>query len=301
MRPFRYPVILDTDIGDDIDDTWAIVVMLSSGLFDLRAISVSNYDTEYKARLVCKILSSFGREDIPVFIAPPTPLPNGYRAGQGGWVGDFDLGNYRGKVIREDIPRKLGELIEGAGERVCIFGLGPMASLERVLAAAPGGKERCFCYVMAGSVRRGYGGAAGAAVEFNVGSDVKSARAVLCGGWDVIMLPLDVCATIRMTGKTYRRFLNKESVGASVLRENYAHWIRDEIFGNRNDFGTASSILYDMVVPFYALMPENFDMEESLLEIGDDGMITEGRGYPVRWAKEVRRMEEMLDWTEKIL
>ncbi|HSD27210.1 MAG TPA: nucleoside hydrolase, partial [Vicinamibacteria bacterium] len=34
----RIPVILDTDIGDDIDDTWALVLALKSPEIDLRLV-----------------------------------------------------------------------------------------------------------------------------------------------------------------------------------------------------------------------------------------------------------------------
>ena len=67
-RPSRIPVILDTDIGDDIDDTWALVMLLKSPELDLRLVVTDFGDTVYRARLVAKLLQVAGRTDVPIGI-----------------------------------------------------------------------------------------------------------------------------------------------------------------------------------------------------------------------------------------
>ena len=47
----RIPVILDTDIGNDIDDTWALGQLLNSPELDLKLVLTSTGDTEYRARV----------------------------------------------------------------------------------------------------------------------------------------------------------------------------------------------------------------------------------------------------------
>lgn len=301
MKAFPYPVIIDTDIGDDIDDTWAIMLTLCCGLFDVRAISLVNYDTEYKATLLAKMLGRIGREDIPIFVSPATPLPDFYREGQGGWLADYRLSEYKGRIFREDYIEGLYRTVCECGERVCIFELGPSTTLAALYRAHPDIIEKSFVYAMAGSVRKGYGGSEGGTGEFNIGIDAAAARTVLESGWDYTMLPLDVCATLRMSGETYRKFLAKESVGANIVRENYRHWIRDEMFGNRNDFESASSILYDIVVPWFALFPESFTVERTPLWLDQGNILREGKGSPVKWASGITRVEEMMRWSEEVL
>ena len=41
----RIPVIIDTDIGSDIDDTWSLAAMLGDDTFDIRLISTSDVDS----------------------------------------------------------------------------------------------------------------------------------------------------------------------------------------------------------------------------------------------------------------
>ena len=54
------PVILDTDIGDDIDDTWALALLLKSTELNLKLV-VSDYgEAQYRARLLAKLLERAG-------------------------------------------------------------------------------------------------------------------------------------------------------------------------------------------------------------------------------------------------
>ena len=64
----RIPVILDTDIGSDIDDTWALAMLLQSPELEPRLIVTESGDTVYRAKIVAKILERSEREEIPIGI-----------------------------------------------------------------------------------------------------------------------------------------------------------------------------------------------------------------------------------------
>src|SRR6266849_1622858 len=68
------PVILDTDIGDDIDDALALSFALQSPELKLLAVTTVLQNREGRASLVWKILSLFGRTDIPVGAGAEQPL-----------------------------------------------------------------------------------------------------------------------------------------------------------------------------------------------------------------------------------
>ncbi|MHC4739849.1 MAG: hypothetical protein ACYS9Y_13165, partial [Planctomycetota bacterium] len=44
------PVILDTDICDDIDDTWALILLLQSPEFDIKLVTSAVGNTAQKAK-----------------------------------------------------------------------------------------------------------------------------------------------------------------------------------------------------------------------------------------------------------
>ena len=70
------PVILDTDIGDDIDDAFALALALRSPELKLIGITTAYGDTDLRAKLVDRYLVEVGRSDIPVDIGVPTPHTN---------------------------------------------------------------------------------------------------------------------------------------------------------------------------------------------------------------------------------
>ena len=48
------PVILDTDIGFDVDDVWALVFLLQCPELDVKLITTTTGDTWYRAAIVAK-------------------------------------------------------------------------------------------------------------------------------------------------------------------------------------------------------------------------------------------------------
>ena len=59
-------IILDTDIGDDIDDAFALSLALNSPELKIVGITSAWGNTALRSRLLDRILCETGREDIPV-------------------------------------------------------------------------------------------------------------------------------------------------------------------------------------------------------------------------------------------
>src|SRR6188508_2288449 len=98
--PARIPVVLDTDIGDDIDDTFALLMLLRSRELDLKLVVTDFGDTVYRARLAAKLLTAFGRPDVPVGVGV---RQNEKPGSQAGWLGDYALASYAGKVHEDGV------------------------------------------------------------------------------------------------------------------------------------------------------------------------------------------------------
>src|SRR5438094_8774792 len=65
-------VIIDTDIGDDIDDAFAVALALRSPELQILGITTTFGDTEMRAKLLDRLLEEAARADIPVAAGPPT-------------------------------------------------------------------------------------------------------------------------------------------------------------------------------------------------------------------------------------
>ena len=57
-------VVLDTDIGGDDDDTWALALLLQSTEIDLRMVLTDSHNAEARAKIVAKTLEGAGRTNI---------------------------------------------------------------------------------------------------------------------------------------------------------------------------------------------------------------------------------------------
>src|SRR6478736_2203453 len=95
-RPAPIPVIFDADIGDDIDDTWALGFLLRSPELDLKLVVGDNGKPEYRAKLFARFLEVAGRTDVPVGIGVAAVTKKNER--QGEWIKDYDLAKYPGTV-----------------------------------------------------------------------------------------------------------------------------------------------------------------------------------------------------------
>ena len=134
----RLPVILDTDIGDDIDDTWALAMLLKSPQLELKLVTTTYGKAVYRAKIIAKMLTVAGRSDIPI------GLGEGGRDGSGGqqdWVKDYQLSQYPGK-IHEDAAGAIIDLIQRSGQPVGVISDRPDAHPGRGRPAQPGRRRQ---------------------------------------------------------------------------------------------------------------------------------------------------------------
>src|SRR3954465_3065105 len=67
----REKIIIDADIGDDIDDAFAVGLALSSPEFQVLGFSASFGDTPARAKMLDRMLGELGHSDIPVAMGTP--------------------------------------------------------------------------------------------------------------------------------------------------------------------------------------------------------------------------------------
>ena len=152
----RIPVVLDTDIGTDIDDTWALVQLLRSPELDLKLVLTDTEDTLYRAKIAAKFLEAAGRSDIAVGIGlNQGPMATG-RDNQLPWIARYDLKKYPGRV-HEDGIKALIDLVMASPEPVTIIAIGAVPNLARALQLEPRIAAKCRFVGMHGSFDKGYG------------------------------------------------------------------------------------------------------------------------------------------------
>ncbi len=249
-RPKPVPVILDTDIGDDIDDTWALGLLLRCPELALKLVVTDFGKPEYRAALVAKLLTQVGRTDIPVGLGvPANPQGTGPQAE---WIRDFSLKQYRGRVYQEGV-KALIDVVMRSKERVTILAIGPVTNLAAALDREPRIAQRANIVGMFGSVRRGYGGKTTPEPEYNVAQDIRACQRMFTAQWPLCITPLDTCAQAGFYGDRYQRMLRSHDKIAKTILENYEVWERavnrkPELKLNQRQ----TSTLYDTVAVYLA-------------------------------------------------
>jgi len=270
----KIPVIFDTDIGSDIDDTWALAMLLRSPELHPILITTESENTTYRAKIVAKMLERVKRIDIPIGIGIHLSDETGR---QSAWVENYDLKRYPG-IIYEDGVKALIETIMKASKPVTLICTGPLTNIASALEIEPRIVEKARFVGMHGCLRRsppGYGGGKGGIVaEYNVRADPKASQKVFSAPWDITITPLDTCGFVMLRGEKYQTVRKCSDSLVQDLMENYKIWLRSMGGNWLEKFETRSSILFDTVAVYLAF-------SDDLLVIEDHGVRVTDEGYTI--------------------
>lgn len=262
--------ILDTDIGDDIDDAFALALALRSPELKLLGITTTFADTELRARLVDRYLAAVGRTEIPVAAGRVTPHSN-----------IFTQAAYAEREPdhpHADAVTFLLSQIKAHPGQITLIEIGPMVNVQDAIAKDPVTFRHLKRVVlMGGSVYRGYDTAASKHTppdpEWNIARDPDGAKALLASGVPVYMLPLD-STQIHLENLERNRLFATGTPQTDQLTLLYHQW------AELNDSHSLTPTLFDPVAVTYAIHPELCPATPLHLEVDEKGMTRPTGGPP---------------------
>jgi len=276
----KIPVIFDTDICDDIDDTWALALLLQSPEFDVKLITTAVRNTPSKAKVVAKFLETVGRTDIPIGIGIKHNNA-GHR--QQAWIEGYELSSYPGKIY-EDGVQALIDTIMKSRRKIKVVAVGPLPNIAAALEREPKIAKKAEFVGMHGSVRRGYGNNPKPSAEYNVVAFVKEAQKVFTAPWEMTITPLDTCGIVHLKDQKYQKVLKNNSTLTNALIENYRAWYRQGILNENKNLSEAdldkrvarklnssSTTLFDTVGIYLAMSTDLVKIEKLPIIVTDDG------------------------------
>ncbi len=286
----RLPVILDTDLGDDIDDTWALAMLLRSPQLDLRLVTTTYGKAEYRAKVIAKLLTVAGRTDVAI------GLGAGGREGSGkqqAWVEGYDLASYAG-TVHQDGVQALIDALDASPVPITIISIGPSDTVAAALGRRPEVAAKAIFVGMQGAVRRGYNGGA-VCPEWNLKANVPAAKTALLAPWkQAVITPLDTCGLVRLGGERFAALKRCPDPVIRALLENYRLWAGkgavDEL--------TESSVLFDTVAVYLAWPGAKplLCLEDLRIDVRDDGTTAiDPVGMPMSVATAWRDLEAYYD------
>jgi inosine-uridine nucleoside N-ribohydrolase len=284
------PVILDTDLGDDIDDFWALAMLLRSPELRLRLVNTEYRDTRWRARVAAKFMEQAGRTDVSVSAGPRTAVYGPEDGRQRDYVAGYDVNDYPG-VYRTDGVAAMADVIRAETDPVTVIAIAPSPALAELVRREPELIRRCRLVGMFGSVDAGYGGAPAPSAEWNVVADAPSCRAVLSAPWrEIVLTPLDTCGLAVFSGAPYREVMDSADPLQRVVADASRDWSRRAEGETAYGAAERSSVLFDTVAVHLAYSEQFLRMEEMRLSVDDAGFTRrDPAGFAVRVA---------LSWTD---
>jgi inosine-uridine nucleoside N-ribohydrolase len=275
------PVILCTDIGGDVDDTWALAYLLRCPELDLKLVLTETGEARYRAAIAAKLLEVAGRTDVVVGLGRDFGTMPEQDRHQGFWIRNYELDRYPRLAV--DGIQAAVDLIAASPTPVTIVHIAPAPSLAEALRRAPGIAPRCRFVGMHGSVREGYGPGSPPCAESNVRSFPEELRQVLSAPWqEVVLTPLDTCGRVALTGHKFHAIWHqtRDPLLRAVI-ENHCLWAQRVPWLDGSFFATRSSTLFDCVAVWLAYAHDLVELEQLSLTVTDDGMTLPAASGPV--------------------
>lgn len=273
----REKVLFDCDIGSDIDDAYALALLLASPEIQLVGITVGHARTRDRAPLALRMLWETGLDHIPVHVGRETPLVT-LRDGQPHeqfseapynrqfhWARGFDELQPRATPAAEFIV----ETLAASPGEITLLTVGPVTNIGDALELDPDVLKNARRVVsMYGSIRSGYDGG-DAQREWNVLADAASSRifdaGVQAGGTDVVYIPLDVTDHVRLDADRRLHLHMRGTPLTDGVTALYSLWRNEE----RNQ---TTPRLFDAVAVGYLLWPDLFGIEHGRVTVDERSM-----------------------------
>ncbi|GAA5046828.1 purine nucleosidase [Thermocatellispora tengchongensis] len=236
-------VVLDTDLGSDVDDVLALAVLLGSPEVDLLGCTTVYGDTALRARLTKRFLRLAGRE------APVVPGERETLTGRKVW-----WAGHEGALFADldteplddgaDAPAYLTAQVAAAPGEIDVVAIGPLTNIARAVQADPGfaGNVR-HLWIMGGR----FGGAGDP--EHNFRSDPEAAAIVFGSGAPITVTGLEVTTTVRLDAADVGRISAAGALGAALEAEIRQWW---------RFWNTEWNTPHDPITVLTMLVPEMF-------------------------------------------
>ena len=257
----KLKLIIDTDIGDEIDDALALYYAMRRE-HDVIGITCVYKNTEERARITKRLLSLYGKgyESVPVFAGHGTPLAE--RGNEYPHTCHYHDGlnapEYAPDGYEDDAVDFIINACEKYGKNLAVVAIGPFTNIARVIEKSPEALNKAArVVIMGGAYYRQY-------TDWNVMCDVEAADVMFSSLSNLECVGADVTHRLPLTREQHEVTLNCKNDGAAAeIGELIKLWS----VVNPDRYPT----LHDPLAIEYAVNPEVCDTESARVKVIRDG------------------------------
>jgi len=257
----KLKLIIDTDIGDEIDDALAIYYAMRHD-YEIIGITCVYKNTEERARITKRLLSLYGKgyESVPVFAGHGTPLaeerieyPHTCHYHDGLNAPEYAPDGYENEAVDFII-----DACEKYGKELAVVAIGPFTNIARVIGKSPEALSKAArVVIMGGAYYRQY-------TDWNVMCDVEAADVMFSSLSNLECVGADVTHRLPLTREQHEVTLSCKNDGAAA---EIGELIRLWSIVNPDRYPT----LHDPLAVEYAIDPEICETERARVKVISDG------------------------------
>ncbi len=224
----KIKLIIDTDIGDDIDDAFAIALLLASPETEILGVTTVYRNAYLRAKIAKHLIRLYGK-DIPVYAGEDVPINDEMVKFDFETIeadGKPRIGHYSDEMADAPIEENGGVdyILEEIGRHpheITLLSLSPMTNLARAFAKSPDTFRKLRCiHIMGGDpfypVR-----------EWNIRCDEEAAEKVFSSGVSIKLIGCNVTRICALSEENVRRINAFESAGGRCLAKMMNKWIEN--------------------------------------------------------------------------
>jgi purine nucleosidase len=211
-------VILDTDIGTDVDDLLALVFMAKAPEFCLEGVTTVHGDTLLRAKIARVTCAKLGLPDLPVVPGVRETLsgrPIFWPGHEGENISEIEHTQVETSISAQQF---LIELSEKYSDDLEILAIGPLTNLAQTIICCPEFSSRVKrLYLMGGAYWIDY-------PEHNIEMDVLAAKIVFESGIPTTAIGLDVTLKVWFTETHLEQVRNLPNGLGEMLEDQIRRW-----------------------------------------------------------------------------
>src|SRR5215212_11453055 len=253
----RRPVVLDTDIGTDVDDLLALALLVGAPEVELIGVTTVYGDTVLRARMTRLVLDQMERQAVPIGIGARETLsgrPVWWAGHEGQGIPGLDQVQVDESITATDLLDQAASEHRG---RLELFAIGPLTNVAEAISADESfATSLRHLYIMGGAFWMEQ-------AEHNIKSDPEAAAIVFRSGIPMTICGLDVTQRVRLREADISQIREAASGIGSVLEDQVRRWWAYT--------GATENHLHDPVAILPALHPEVFRFEQCDVHVELEG------------------------------
>jgi len=260
----RHKVIIDTDIGSDVDDAFAVALALSIPEFEILGFTTDSGNTTARAKILDRMLSESGHSDIPVAVGRQTKSPNdGFPTT---FIGPQTRYGEKAASLRASYPSATDFILEQIHRfpgQVTLLTIGPVSNIGDLIDKDVASFRKLKRVVMMGGwfgrAKDAFGDTLEPGPEYNIQVDIEAAQKLFKSGVPLYVITFDSTIHLALDDVKRRTLFSRGEPLTNSLSLLYVLW------------GNTTPVFFDPMAVAFVTNPSLCPVEHAHVEVDDKG------------------------------